>query len=305
MVISKPDVNIPEYNITKSKRQVFPSRLVDREKLLVNLNIDLNQTKQKCPKNELWKILHKNNETSLRNYSQKVFNKVYINKEINNSEVQEWMKLFQTAFLEMEWLFGNMPRKESTRKTWFDHLLWVLDNILQWPNPTIEKCIIAILHDSIEDIPWYTANHVKRVYGEKIANSVNNMAKEPLEYYIKRKWLNDIALNKLEGEDRDELTNEITRKTRREHYYGNISNRWKNEIEIKFADRLNSLETMYYYDNKTKKREVDKPYLIKKIKETEKYFLIPKLKSKVSKFHYDKLEQKYLERQSKLNTWEI
>lgn len=290
-------------DMTKSKRQVFSSRFINREKLLENLNKNLNTAKQDYSKKELWKILHKNDEIKLRKYSKMIFDKVYKNKEINNPLVQKGMKLFQTAFIEMEWLFWNMPRRSGWWKTGFDHLLWVLGNILEWPNPTIEKCIIAMLHDSIEDIAWYTANHIKNVYWENIANSVNNMAKEPLDYYIKRDWFDNIELNKLEDKNRNELTNEITRKTRREHYYGNISNRWENEIEIKFADRLNSLETMYYHNDETNKQEVDKQYLIKKLWETEKYFLIPELKSKVSDFHYNKLENKYIERKNKLKNW--
>ena len=277
----------------------------DKEKLFSELNRKLHRVKQDKSKEELYTVITQNNKEKLENYSKKVFTKIYQNKNINDQKAQEWMKLFQTAFLEMEWILWSIPRSSWDWKTYFDHVLWVLDNILAWPNPTIDKCIIAILHDSIEDIPWYTAQHIKEVYGAKIANSVNNMSKEPLKYYINMGKYDDIELNKLEDAHGNELINEITRQTRRDYYYGNIKN-WENdEIDVKFADRLNSLETMYYYDEKTRKQEVDKKYLIKKMGETEKYFLIPDLKSKVSDFHYKKLEDKYFERKEKMDNWKI
>ena len=312
MLMTKFAVNKKEYNITKSKRQVFPSRLADKEKLLQNLNTNLNQSKQKYSKSELWKILHKNSEKLLRSYSQAVFNKVFEDKEINDSEVQKWMKLFQTAFIEMEWLFWNMSRRSWWWKTWFDHLLGVLDNILLWPNPTIKECILALLHDSVEDIPWYTIQHIKDVYGEKIANSVNIMTKEPLAYYLRIKHEdNKQAYEYL----KDPVINNITRNFRRENYYGAMPTRWSGdttdeisaEISVKFADRLDSLKTMYMKQPDGSER-VDEEYLIKKLWETYKYFLLPELKDKASNFHYTQLENKYLERQNKLNNrenWEL
>jgi hypothetical protein len=50
------------------------------------------------------------------------------------------------------------------------------------------------------------------------------MSKEPLSYYIHGPH-GKIELNKLEDENKNEITNNITRKTRREHYYGNMQNR--------------------------------------------------------------------------------
>ncbi len=76
-------------------------------------------------------------------------------------------------------------------------------------------------------------------------------------------------------------------------------NWWNNELDVKFADRLNSLKTMYKKDE-LKEEIIDKNYLLKKIKETEKYFLIPELESKVTKFHYDRLKKEYLERKEKI-----
>ncbi len=292
------------WNPINSDRWVPSANYANRGKVLNSLKQDLKKWWWVATKHQLHQILSKNDENKLRLYTKKIRYTIYKNKELNDPEVQKWLKLFQTAFLEMEWLFGEIPRTSWWWKTWFDHVLWVLNNILAWPNPTIEECIIAILHDSIEEIKWYTAQHIKETYGEKIANSVNNLSKEPLAYYVKWKWWKNIKLNELEDENRNELTNEITRKTRREHYYGNISNREINEINVKFADRLDSLNTMYI-KNKDGKMVVDKPYLIKKIGETEKYFLIPKLKAQVSDFHYTQLENKYTERKNKLDSGKI
>jgi hypothetical protein len=46
--------------------------------------------------------LYKNNKNKLRDYSKKVFDIVFENKTLNDPKVQKGMKLFQTAFLEME-----------------------------------------------------------------------------------------------------------------------------------------------------------------------------------------------------------
>jgi hypothetical protein len=203
-------------------------------------------------------------------------------------------------------LFMNEPRKQNG-KVWFHHLLWVLENILIWPNPTVEKCIVALLHDAVEDIPWYTIQHVKNVYGEEIANSVNNITKEPLSYYINTK-IGEIELNKLEGKakdnEREELIKKIIKKTRSEDYYGNMESRWDIELDVKFCDRLNSLETMYT-DNWNGKNTLDMKQLLKKMWETEKYFLIPKTKEKVDIFYYKNLENKYLERKEKIENWKV
>ncbi len=289
------------WNTTNNGNQVFQSILVNKEDLLENLKNNLNKTKQECSKEALSTILHKNDEKELKKYSTKVFNKIYKNKDHTDLEVQKWMKLFQTAFIEMEWLFWNMPRREGGWKTWFNHLLWVLENILAGPNPTIKQCILTMLHDSAEDIPWYTVQHIKEVYGPDIANSVNNMTKEPLEYYLRIKHEDNKQAHKyLE----DPTINSITRKYRKERYYGGIPTRWSHEdfdeIIVKFADRLNSLQTMYIKQlDGTEK--IDKKYLIKKLSETEKYFLIPELKEKASDFHYTALENKFTKRKKYLN----
>jgi hypothetical protein len=187
---------------------------------------------------------------------------------LNDPKVQKGMKLFQTAFLEMEWLFWNIKRMQKW-KTWFDHLLWVLDNVLKSDNPNIEECIIAILHDSVEEIDGYTLNHIKQLYGTAIASSINNLTKEPRYQYIINKTNN---------------IQSITKKRRNNIYYDDMIYRWQAELEVKFADRINSLETMNW---------LDKKYLQKKILETNKFFLIPELKIKVSDFKYNKLENIY------------
>ena len=166
---------------------------------------------EKTTKNKLYNLLNKSewwvakkrlkseiNNTDhnlIKTYSQKVYNKVYKNKfqkwEINKEEFERWMRLFQTAFWEMEWIFKNKPRDQKF-KTWFDHLLWVLDNILNSQTPTIEECILAILHDSVEEIPGYTLEHIKNVYGNKIAKWINNLTKKYNKECIKENAKKDL-----------------------------------------------------------------------------------------------------------------
>lgn len=303
LIKHETDVNFDKYQ----SRHTFP--LVDGNKIIKKLDRTLSLSNHKDNKNtkdDLYKTLNNVNTEVMKKYCKIILEKVY-NKSNNVVDINKSIKLFQTAFIEMEALLINEPRKQKD-KNWFDHVLGVLENILSWPNPTIEECIVAMLHDSVEDIPGYTVQHVKEVYWETIANSINNISKQPLEYYIKNKDHNKIVLNNLETKDdnwdRKELISQITKNTRSQDYYWDIPNWNVTEINVKFADRLNALNTMYIEDENWKTK-LDKDQLIKKIKETEQYFLIPELKSKTSDFHYNKLEKKHLERKKVIKNQNI
>lgn len=253
-------------NITKSNRQIFPSNLVDKKDIFSLLEKTLNNVDQNHSKTELSNILRKNDNEKLRLYSKKVFDTVYKNNEMRDPEVQKWMRLFQTAFLEMEWLFWNIKRMQAW-KNWFDHLLWVLNNILLSPSPTINQCIIALLHDSVEEIDWYSLAHIKNIYWSSIANSVNHLTKESYEYSIKKTNIYS-----------------MTKKNRVSNYYDDMKNRELDEMEVKFADRLHSLQSMEW---------VDINYIKKKLKETKMFFLTKNIETKVSNYQYGQLEIEY------------
>jgi len=241
---------------------IFP--ILIKQKEIIKKLFEQIESKQSDTKNHLIYVLNQTHPKELRKYSQKVFEKVYeLNwMKMKDEEVQSGMKMFQTAFVEMAWLFGNINRKQKGKR-WFDHLMWVLDNFLEYKeNPTIEQCVVCILHDSIEEIKWYTKEHISKTYNQDISNSVNVLTKKPKWKKIKEiKWQNKYH----------------------KHYNWMIG--WdKKDLEVKMADRLNSLQTMEW---------TDPNYIRKKIKETEKYFLIPEIEKKVWKKQYEHLKSEY------------
>ncbi|HKL43774.1 MAG TPA: hypothetical protein VJ892_00680 [Candidatus Absconditabacterales bacterium] len=269
--------------VSKNCRHGFPvidgSQTLKKlnEVLLANNGIENINDKNK---NKLFKTLNNINKEAMIKYCAIIIEKNYKNG-FDMKDINKKIKLFQKAFIEMEALFIDEPRKQEN-KTGFHHLLGILEEIISGPNPTIEKCTIAILHDAVENVPGYTIDHVKNTYGEDISKSLENISKKPLDYY---------------GDTKKDKTH--LKKERQEDYYGNMSERGKKELNVKFADRLDSLKTMYKKDEE-KKEIMDKNYLLKKLLETKDYFLIPAIKSKVDNFHYERLEKKYLERKEKL-----
>ncbi len=230
---------------------------------------------------------HPGFDNKLRNRSKQIIWKVYWSRQsyMHDLEARKSIELLQTAFIEMESLFFNLERKQEW-KNWSDHILWILDELLELDEVNVEQFIVAILHDSVEDIPWYTIDHVREVYGENIAKSVENISKKSWFYY-QNKVINDKTKNIAEMSSA-EFDLEVTR-TKQKEYYGSMVNRWKNELIVKFIDRLHSLRSMEWTGN---------AFLNKKLHETKKYFLIDEIKVKVWEKIYNKLEQEYL----RLNT---
>ena len=188
----------------------------------------------------------------------------------------------------MESLFFDLERKQKWKKG-SDHILWILDELLELDEVNVEQFIIAILHDSIEDIDWYTLDHIREVYGENIAKSIENINKKSLFYY-QNKIINDKSKD-IQNMSLKEFDLEVQRIKQKEYYWSMIS-RWKNELVVKFVDRINSLKSMEWTGN---------AFLNKKLYETKKYFLIDKLKEKVWEKLYNKLEKEYIRIEEQLN----
>lgn len=194
--------------------------------------------------------------------------KIYDNNK--NSET------FKSAVREVSSVYFLMKKKfsEIQRDAWeryFEHLREVVNVVLQLKNPTIDKVIIALLHDSIEDtnIDYHT---LKVLYWEKIALSVQALSKrDECEYsaiesmtakevrnkdyfshlesfYSMKKYINELAINDWLSFS-DEVLNEIT----------------LNSIEVKLADRIHNLSTQWNVE------KIDK--VERKVEETKKYFL--------------------------------
>jgi (p)ppGpp synthase/HD superfamily hydrolase len=92
------------------------------------------------------------------------------------------MYLFEQAYSLMKVAFKNKKRDSGER--YFEHLKGVMEiTMRELPNPNINKILIALLHDVQEDIPEY-ADVVRSVYGEYIADGVNELSKKDREIYL-------------------------------------------------------------------------------------------------------------------------
>jgi len=193
---------------------------------------------------------------------EKIYSKNLLDKD--DDGVKNWMLAFKSAYSLMKWIFRKKIREGKDDKgkyiRYFEHLKWVSKIALnELPNPNLNKIIIALLHDSIEDIKWFDFDIIKAIYGEDIAKWVQALSKRDIEEYL------------LEGEEYETLSPQQKEKMKRilterrnEDYFGHMWDLDDDILDIKFADRIHNLRDI---------DGCDKNKIIRKIKETEKYFL--------------------------------
>lgn len=124
------------------------------------------------------------NLRSLEKYYDEIIRTVYRPQGLSkkDEEVREEMYLFDQAYSLMKLAFKN-KRRDSWEK-YFEHLKWVMEIILrELPNPNLNKILIALLHDVQEDIPEY-ADVVRKIYGDYIADGVNELSKKDRKIYL-------------------------------------------------------------------------------------------------------------------------
>lgn len=124
------------------------------------------------------------NLRSLEKYYDEIIRTVYRPQGLSkkDSEVRDEMYLFEQAYSLMKVAFKNEKRDSGER--YFEHLKGVMEIILrEFPNPNINKILIALLHDVQEDIPEY-ADVVRKIYGEYIADGVNELSKKDRLLYL-------------------------------------------------------------------------------------------------------------------------
>jgi len=224
--------------------------------------------------------------------------------DTNIKEFESFIRLFTSLYYLMKEFFNKKVRKISWER-YFEHLRWVVYNVLELPNPNIEKIYSAIAHDTIEDIEEMNFDILK-IYWYKTAISVQALSKEPHENFLDwtntkqeaiekrnheyfshlesfenmKKHINSIALSKWIELDKEEL-NEIT----------------QNTLDVKFADRIHNLSTQWHPD--------DIDTVNRKIEETKKYFL--KVAEKTNPEAYERLKSEIfkLEKQVENVNWKV
>ncbi|EKE28533.1 MAG: hypothetical protein ACD_3C00049G0015 [uncultured bacterium (gcode 4)] len=205
-------------------------------------------------------------------YYVEIKNKVYWDK-LSDPEValqaKKWMRKFLAAYHLVKRVFEEVHREwlkpwESKPERYFNHLTWTMDIVLnELPNPNIETIIIALLHDSIEDIKWINFTTLESIFWEYIASGVKKLSKRDIEEFYLSPYDKECLKSNLPKDIKDSIIGRA-KGARQEHYFWHLNELDDNILTVKFADRIHNLRTLEGMWTKS---------IIKKIKETEKYFL--------------------------------
>jgi hypothetical protein len=211
-------------------------------------------------------------------YYDEIIEKLWLNK--HDIKTRKLMLKFNTAYNMMKQVFSWIER-EGKNEYWdsersFEHLKWTMEIILrELPNPNINKIIIALLHDVVEDIPWVTYEMLKKLFSPEIADWVMELTKkdwreflsieEQKELKIIEQWKNEekLRIEKNTNKRYSELIN-LWKDRRNEIYFWNLENLEEDILYVKFADRINNLRTLKWLSAEK---------IVRKIMETKKYFL--------------------------------
>lgn len=238
-------------------------------------------------------------------YYDEIIKKLWLNK--HDESTKKAMLKFNTAYHMMKQVFSWKERKGKDEygnsERFFEHLKWTMEIIIrELPNPSINKIIMALLHDFVEDIPWVTFEMLEHVFSKEIADGVKELTKKDWKNFIWEenkqwlenfeKWKSEKELNKFEKARISDLSNfenysdfeleEITKykhlrinskKLRNKKYFLNLEQFSTDALYVKFADRIHNLRTIKWMSN---------THIAKKIVETERYFLKPTLSEKLS-----------------------
>lgn len=129
--------------------------------------------------------------------------------------------------------------KMKKRKNWEDYIVHLVETariLLEISNNlSFKQVIVALLHDSIEDIIEendVVEEELKNLFWEDIAKSVRKLSKD------------DLPKN-LEEEHREHL-----KRIRNAKYCENLENLDDFELNVKFADKIHNLRTLYWLEKK-------------------------------------------------------
>lgn len=188
--------------------------------------------------------------------------------EEQEQQIKKDMRKFLAAYHMMKSVFENVNREgilpwETKPERYFNHLKWTMKIVLEeLPNPNINTVVIALLHDSIEDIEWINLKTLESIFWSFIASWVHKLSKKDLnEYYLseyERKIFDNLS------EELQQIIIDKAKVDRQDDYFWHLPELWDDYLTVKFADRIHNLRTM----NSMSKKQIEK-----KIFETEKYFL--------------------------------
>lgn len=235
--------------------------------------------------------------TSSDKYYVEIRNKLFWEKVSDpkmEDSIKKDMRTFLVAYHLVKKLFEEVNREgikewEEKPERYFNHLTGTMNIVLnELPNPNINTVVMAMLHDSIEDIELIDQKVVTSIFWEYLSKWVYSLSKKDLEAYylspyeVERLQTMDKEIKKLASEwddlgnktendrrikelkDMRKIIVEKAKLERQDHYFWHLDELDDNYLTVKFADRIHNLRTLdgMWIES-----------IVKKIKETEKYFL--------------------------------
>ena len=203
----------------------------------------------------------------------KIINKILSNDlelEYSKEYIISFIRKFEYSYTFNKELFSNIYRTSWER--YFEHLRGVVEILLEIPNPTPDKILIALFHDTKEDIEEANFENIAFVSRDyKIAIAVEAISKKNWSEYSENKseWkgLRDIEyFSHLESFEK--MANYVIYIAKDKWYeltIEEVQEITQNIFDVKYADRIHNLSTQWDLDNIEKVKE--------KIAQTEKYFL--------------------------------
>lgn len=198
-------------------------------------------------------------------YREEILDRLYSGEHFSQERIEQDMEMFDSAYALMKQAFNGrnrMTMEGNSKERYFTHLQSVMEIVLkELPGANMERIVIALLHDVLEDIPGYSYDTLCTIYGEYIAHAVLYLSKKDRREYLsdQEKLVYDAADD--EGKD---ILKYKAKERRNEEYFGHLSELNDDCLAVKFADRIHNLRTMENFSLGKVRR---------KITETEKYFL--------------------------------
>lgn len=165
---------------------------------------------------------------------------------------------YEISKLKFQWIYRDLWER------YFEHLKDVAYIILdELDNPNVDKVVIALLHDIIEDIPWISHGIIEWLFWRNIANGIDLLSKKHINEYLHKLTEDQLSLMN-ESEHWKVSINLVLKEIRNEDYFWHMETLSDDILDVKFADRIHNLRTLgWCSENKIKR----------KINETKKYFL--------------------------------
>ncbi len=202
----------------------------------------------------------------------KIFNKTP-GAELEYKEKEQLNKV-KTAYSLMKRTFQDQKRKElitgtKFNKNSFSHIEGVMNIVLSWKygKPTIDRLLIALLHDAIEDIDWFSKEHIATIFNwdAHVADCVEQITKKPRQSFLSEREKDILSVTD-KSKETYKTIKKWAKEKRNKEYFSRFLKQWiqKDVIFVKICDRIHNMTFM---------DDCSTSHKLRKAEETEKHFL--------------------------------